>query len=200
MTEELATRRLTMDEARTLTEEVKTDAAVLWRKLLRLYEGEAHLALEYASWGEYYVAEFGGSYPHAYRLLDAGRVVAAIEAQSPIGDSVPNETVARELAPILRDQGPEAVADAWEEAVEEHGPTPTARKAREIVTRRKSGLAGVGLGGRRRKPPDLSATIAAHDDAWTDFRTKFAAGDTSAASDALKRVERALSKIARRIR
>ena len=41
---------LTRGDARTLTEEVKRDAAVLRAKLLRLYEGRAHEALGYSSW------------------------------------------------------------------------------------------------------------------------------------------------------
>jgi hypothetical protein len=47
--------------ARALTDEVTQDAAALWAKLLRLYEGEAHIALGYSSWGAYYEKEFQSS-------------------------------------------------------------------------------------------------------------------------------------------
>jgi hypothetical protein len=69
--------------------------------LLKAYEGGAHSALEYPSWGAYFVAEFGGSKTRAYELLDAGRVVQAIESQSAIAEQ-PTEIQARELAPLVR--------------------------------------------------------------------------------------------------
>jgi hypothetical protein len=65
-------------EARQLTDEVKSDAAKLGAKLLKLYDGNAHLALGYSNWGEYYQAEFGQSGRTGYRLLEAGRVVDAL--------------------------------------------------------------------------------------------------------------------------
>lgn len=119
-------------EARVLTDEVKSDAAALWAKLLRLYEGGAHTALGYSSWGAYYAAEFGRSKSDAYRLLDAAGVVQAL--QSPIGEQgyTPSESVARELVPVLKDDAA-SVEEVWAEAVEEHGPEPTAKQVRGIA-------------------------------------------------------------------
>ena len=57
---DLTIATLSRDEARSLTDEVKRDAERLWRKLIELYDGEAHIALGYASWRSYYAAEFGG--------------------------------------------------------------------------------------------------------------------------------------------
>lgn len=122
---------LTADAARALTEEVKADAAALWAKLLTLYEGGAHTALGYSSWGAYYEAEFGQSANYGYRLLASARVIE----QLPNGNSTPpSEAVARELVPVLREQ-PERVAEVWSEVVEEHGPSPTAANVRSLVTR-----------------------------------------------------------------
>jgi hypothetical protein len=121
---------LTEREARALTEEVKADAHALWEKYLRLYEGEAHVALGYPSWAAYREAEFGGSKSHAYRLLEAARVVRELP-ESPTGER-PSERQARELAP-LRDK-PEQMAEAWEEA--SANGKPTAEKVREAVGRR----------------------------------------------------------------
>jgi hypothetical protein len=70
---------LTMHAARLLTDEVKADTAALWAKLLRLYDGDAHTALGFSSWGEYYAAEFNESGRRGYQLLDAARVVAVLE-------------------------------------------------------------------------------------------------------------------------
>lgn len=120
-------------EARSLTDEVKGDAERLWRKLVELYDGKAHLSLGYSSWDGYFTAEFGGSKSRAYQLLDAGRVLKL--AQSTMVDSAPTERQARELAPLL-DQ-PEELQAAWTEAVEQHG-EPTAAQVREVVQDRKN--------------------------------------------------------------
>lgn len=128
---EVATVRLSLAEARDLTEEVKADAAALWAKLLTLYEGEAHKALGYSSWGDYYAEEFGESERRGYQLLEAARVMNALE---PVQNfALPaNDHVARELAPVLRED-PERVEEVWGEVIEEHGPQPTAKQVREKV-------------------------------------------------------------------
>lgn len=127
---EVAVHVLSPGTARMLTDEVKRDAESLWRKLVELYEGGAHSALKYASWGEYFSAEFGGSTRHGYRLLEAGRVLEAVTQGSlaPI-----NERQARELAPLLDE--PETLREAWAEVVHLH-PEPTAKQVREVVERR----------------------------------------------------------------
>lgn len=133
MTTEVMTLRLTADAARALTDEAKGDAAALWRKLLTLYEGEAHLALRFKSWAAYCEAEFDWSDATAYRLLQSARVVG----QLPMGSSGPTtERVARELVPVLK-QAPERVPEVWGEVVELHGPEPTAAQVREVVQPRK---------------------------------------------------------------
>jgi hypothetical protein len=126
-----ATTRLTLEQARDLTEEVKADAAALWAKLLVLYEGGAHIALSYSSWADYCRDEFDMGKSHAYRVLDAARVVNALP-ESPIGER-PSESVARELAPVLKSNGAEAVEQVWGEVVAEHGPEPTAAQVRAAV-------------------------------------------------------------------
>lgn len=113
--------------ARALTDEVKADAAALWSKLLALYEGGAHTALGYSSWGDYYEVEFGHTAARGYQLLDAARV-ALIQPGL-------NEKQARGLAPVLRDE-PQSVPQVWSEVLEQHGPTPTAAQVREVVKAR----------------------------------------------------------------
>jgi hypothetical protein len=124
-------------EARRLTEEVKVDAAALWRKLHQLYEGKAHLALGYSSWQDYCAEEFDFGKSTAYRLLDAGRVVAALETAVPqTGEWLPStEAVARELVPVLRN-GEREVVEVWRNLRERHGDEITAAKVHEAVTRR----------------------------------------------------------------
>lgn len=118
-------------EARSITDEVKQDAERLWRKLVELYEGGAHLALDYSSWESYFRTEFGGSRSQAYRLLDAGRAADALGASVPSSGLKVDQAVA--LSPLKRD--PPALAAAWDEAVERHG-EPTAAELREVVAER----------------------------------------------------------------
>lgn len=120
----LAPRRFSREEARTLTAEVRDDAAALWAKLLQLYEGRAHTALDYPSWGAYFEAEFGQKKSQAYRLLEAARAVQSIPQ---LGNGIsPNEAQARELARVE----PERRAEVWR-AASEDGP-PTAARIREV--------------------------------------------------------------------
>jgi len=131
---DLVVATLSQDEARSLTDEVKQDAERLWRKLVELYDGGAHLALGYSSWGSYFEAEFGGKKSQAYRVLEAGRVVDALD--SPNGEwTTPTESQARELAPLLDE--PELAKDAWKEAIEVSNGKPTATIIRESVNRRR---------------------------------------------------------------
>lgn len=129
---DLAVQRLSPGIARILTDEVKRDAESLWRKLVELYEGGAHVSLKYGSWHAYCDAEFGMSQAHSYRLLHAGRALSVIQLDNELPHPA-TESQARELAPLL-DQ-PEALKEAWAEVVELH-PAPTARDVRDVVQRK----------------------------------------------------------------
>lgn len=94
---------ITPDEARSLTDRIRAAAEHLHSLLLEAHEREAWRALGYPTWRAYATAEFGMSQSHAYRLLDHGRVVRALEqaAGSPIGEI--SELAAREIKPHLAD-------------------------------------------------------------------------------------------------
>jgi hypothetical protein len=79
---------------------------------------------------QYCRKRWGISRSYAYRQIDAAKIAAIV---SPIGD-IPNEAVARELSK-LNDQ-PTEQRETWAEAIEEHGPTPTAAQIRAVRTRR----------------------------------------------------------------
>ena len=108
--------------------------------MLEAYEGGAHTALGYSSWGAYFEDEFGGSSRHGYRLLDAGRVAKAMESSDrAVTHRIPTEFEARELAPIAK-QDPEEAAELWGDVVEEArqtGEDVTAEKVRARVQERK---------------------------------------------------------------
>jgi hypothetical protein len=132
--EPVAHAALSPEDARALTEEVKADAGARWAKLLRLYEGAAHIALGYDSWGDYYEEEFEQSGRRGEQLLRSARVMRALEPANH-GSLPTNERVARELDRVLRDD-PEQVAKVWGEVVDQHGPKPTAAQVRELVRER----------------------------------------------------------------
>lgn len=133
----IATAVMTLAEARDLTDEVKEDAARLWTKLLRLYEGGAHIALGYGSWGEFYAEEFGQTARTGYRLLEAARV-AEVLSDTHVTDP-PSQNVALTLAPGLREDGPDAVRETWQKVRERHGSTPTAKQTASVVHEKGKG-------------------------------------------------------------
>lgn len=124
-------------EARRLTDEVKADAAALWDKLLTLYEGKAHEALGYSSWGAYFEAEFGQDASRGYQLLDAGRVRGLLSESTNVERLT--EGSARELVPLKDD--PEAIRDVWAEATDRGNGKPTAAIVRDVVRERVRGMA-----------------------------------------------------------
>lgn len=126
---DLVVPALSQDEARSLTDEIRMDAERLWGKLLEAYEGGAHTALGYSSWGSYFDAEFGGGQSQSYRLLDAGRVLLVLDGVTP---QLGNEAQARELTPLLN--APETLRDAWREA--SANGEPTAVQVRDVVQSR----------------------------------------------------------------
>jgi hypothetical protein len=93
---------LTRDDAEHLTALAQQQAAELWRTLLRLYEGAAHLALGYANWAEYFTDRFGKRASTAYKLLRAARVEAEISVH--VDTSEMSEAQARVLAPLSPDE------------------------------------------------------------------------------------------------
>lgn len=133
---------LTKQDARLLTDEVKADAAALWSKLLALYEGGAHTVLGYKSWHAYCAAEFDMGQSRAYQLLDAGRVLEQLDSTTV--ESPASESVARELAQLLR-EAPEQIVATWELAVAQFG-QPTAIQVREVASRKNAQI-GSALGG-----------------------------------------------------
>lgn len=117
--------------ARALTDRAKIDAEKLWVTFLDLYRGEAHTALGYSSWADYCKAEFDVGRSRAYELLNAARVAEALRESAMADLPRPrNERVARELGSFGDDL--EAMRETWSEAVEQHGPEPTAAEVRDI--------------------------------------------------------------------
>lgn len=127
----------TADEARALTEQIRTTTNALWQLLAEANERKAWSALGYDTFKAYVAGEFRMGRSHAYRLLDMAAVVKALAAGdevSPIGDTVP-ESHARELVPLKDDpvKVREAYALAQQTAADE-GVNLTAKIVKDAVT------------------------------------------------------------------
>lgn len=79
---------------------------------------------------EYAKKRWGLSQSRSYQLMDAAAVAGAIGSTTV---EVANEAQARELAPVLREHGPEAVREAWTATVEQTNGHPTAQAIRRVV-------------------------------------------------------------------
>lgn len=118
---------LTMDEARELTEHIRSAVDVVWVLVARAHAGRAWEALGYASFAAYVQEEFNISRSRAYQLLDQAKVVQAIESATPDGTELSiSEAAARDLKSILGEVVPEVEtrtaglpADEAAEVVEE---------------------------------------------------------------------------------
>ena len=96
-------RDLTKPEAEQLTTWIKQDLEAAWGKLTFARTHNAQKALGYGTWEEYVKTEFSMSRQHSYRLLDQGKVIAAIaKVLSPVGDTPQiTEHQARRIKPHL---------------------------------------------------------------------------------------------------
>lgn len=94
---------LTAQEARQLTDQIKTGLAVVWEHIIRAYQGRAWLALGHQTWDQFIQREFGSMNlqpPREEReqtissLRDAGMSVRAIASATQLGRG----TVARAVS------------------------------------------------------------------------------------------------------
>lgn len=99
---------LSMDEARELTETIRSTADVLYVLLHRAHAGRAWEALGYGSFETYVREEFDISRSRAYQILNQAKVIEAIEAAAPEGTDLRiTEAQARDLKSVLGEVVPE---------------------------------------------------------------------------------------------
>lgn len=103
---------LTTDQARVLTDTIRSTSEVLYVLLARAHAGKAYEALGYSSFADYVRDEFDMSRSRAYQVLDQSRVIAAIESAAPDGTDLPviSEAAARDLKSIIGEVVPEIEA------------------------------------------------------------------------------------------
>lgn len=92
----------TPDEARQLTERIRSTADALWQLLAEAHDRGAWRALGYDTFKGYVEGEFQMSKRHAYRLLDQARVIDALTESAGVthGSLAVPERTARELHPL----------------------------------------------------------------------------------------------------
>jgi hypothetical protein len=135
---------LSAEDARALTDRIKTTAERLLSLLLEAHERRAWEALGYDSWRTYAVAEFGMSKSRAYQLLDQAKVLREIEAAAGSTDVELTEAEARDIKPMLGE-----VAAEIRERVAEGPPEQVADVVKSVVKEQRSR--------RRRRPPRPTA-------------------------------------------
>ena len=119
---------LNADEARTLTEEIKTAVAMTWDLIVDAYKRKAWSALGYSSWADYCEGEFNASRLRLPRD-ERSEVVAALsgvgmsvrEIAAATGES--KSTVSRELAGVPNGT-PERVLGADGKSYQAQKPAP----------------------------------------------------------------------------
>lgn len=129
---------LTPDEAQTLTAKIKAHISQAWVLICEAHERRAHLALGYATFGEYVGAEFDLSRSRAYQLIDQGRVIRELADAAGVSTSVDTEQFtpvteaeARDIKPRLAE-----VTDHVAEKVAAGTPAPEA--IREAVAQARA--------------------------------------------------------------
>jgi hypothetical protein len=96
------------NQAKELTEYIRSTSNVLYVLIERAHSGKAHTALGYKTFEEYVRAEFDISRSRAYQLLNQSRVISELESALPEGTPVHiTEAAARDLKHALDDLVPE---------------------------------------------------------------------------------------------
>lgn len=85
---------------------------------------------EFATFEDYCRDRWQMGRAYANRIIEATEVHAAL---APIGATPRTESQARELAPVLRERGPEVLRETWAAVVEQTNGHPTAAAVREVV-------------------------------------------------------------------
>lgn len=99
---EVSTDELNVEEAKAITENIRSTGEVLYVLVSRAHAGKAHKALGYSSFENYVKEEFGMSRSRAYQLIGQANVISEITSAVPEGTKVDiSESAARDLKGML---------------------------------------------------------------------------------------------------
>ena len=127
----------TPDEARQLTDQIRTTADALWSLLLEAHERRAWAALGYTRWEDYVATEFDMSRRRSYQIIDQGKVIRAIteavstvvDVQDPAHVPTVNSEAAKDIKPRIGEVTEGIKRQLAEDAVD----TVDAERVAEIV-------------------------------------------------------------------
>lgn len=113
---------LSIEEARELTEQIRSTADVLYVLIARAHAGRAWEALGYPTFADYVREEFDISRSRAYQLLNQAQVVSMIEAAVPEGTDLHiSEAAARDLKDVIAEVVPDVATRTEGMAPDEAG-------------------------------------------------------------------------------
>lgn len=125
---------LDADQARDITERIKSTTNLLFLLIKRAHAGKAYKALGYTSFEKYVKEEFNYSKGYAYRLINQADVIEAIEAKLPEGTEVYiNEPVSQKLKKVL----PELLEDIEERVPAGTSPEEAGQILDDLITEHK---------------------------------------------------------------
>lgn len=89
---------MTMEEARHITDAIRSATTAIYLLLGQARDGKAYKALGYETWDEYVREEFNISRQRSYQLIDWGNAIAALQSAAPEGTTVKlTEAQARDI-------------------------------------------------------------------------------------------------------
>src|SRR5687768_7949658 len=127
MSTELEHVKLSFDEARQITEEIKSNVESVWLLLKKAHDGKAWAALGFPTWEEYVKQEFKMSRRRSYELVNFAKVQ---ENLCGLPHKPETEGQANALTALKE---PERQREAWTQAVETSGGKPTAKDVEAAV-------------------------------------------------------------------
>lgn len=133
---DFASPPLSEEEARDITETIRSTTNVLYILIKRAHAGKAWEALGYSSFQAYVREEFSMSRSYAYKLLNQATVIEAIQAAAPEGTEV---YVTEHASRSLKNALPELVAEIEErtEGLDPESATQIVQEAIEAEQQRK---------------------------------------------------------------
>lgn len=119
---------MSKEEAKGLTEAIKSTSNALYILLKKAHDEQAHVALGYGTWGEYVKTEFNFSRQRSYQLINQAAVIEHITDETGIEDLYISEKDAR----AIKNKLPEITEKVKEETKDLEG-EQAKDKAQEIL-------------------------------------------------------------------
>lgn len=158
---------LSDSEAKELTDEItaymRRASEKIHELVARAHAGKAHIALGYATWGDYVTGELDMSVSRSYQLINLNRVISAFDEALPDGASVElTEAVARDVHKDL-----DAIAGRIREETAGLGADDATARAGEIVEEERSRIRDSRASAKNAEG-DYPTPVAPHDDVVDD--------------------------------